>query len=333
MKLDIFNHIFPAPFFARLDELLPNGPIERWKTIRTLVDVDERLRMLDEFGDYRQILSLSQPPLDVLAGPEETPALARLANDGLAALCRAHPDRFPSFIASPPMNNPDAAVAEIERAVRELGACGVQIHSNVDGKALDAPELLPVFARIAELGRPVFLHPARPMEHADYRAEDVSKFEIFWGLGWAYETSAAMARIVFSGLFDKLPDLTIIAHHWGAYIPHAEGRIAKHWGPRASQSADHAYGPLQDELKRPVIDYFKMFHVDTAMFGAVAASQAGLDFFGAGRSMFASDCPFDAEGGRIFMRDTIAVIDGLRCSDEDRAAIYSSNAEALLGLG
>jgi aminocarboxymuconate-semialdehyde decarboxylase len=333
MKLDIFNHIFPPRFFARLEELLPKGPIERWKTIETLYDVDARLRMLDGFGNYQQILSLSQPPLDVLAGPDRTPALARLANDGLAALCRAHPDRFPSFIASPPMNNPDAAVAEIERAVQELGACGVQIHSNVAGKALDAPEFLPVFARIAELGRPVFLHPARPMEHADYLAEDVSRFEIFWGLGWAYETSAAMARIVFSGLFDKLPDLTIIAHHWGAYIPHAEGRIAKHWGPRSSQSADHAYGKLEDELKRPVIDYFKMFHVDTAMFGAVAASQAGLDFFGAGRSMFASDCPFDAEGGRIFMRDTIAVIDGLRCSDEDRAAIYSSNALALLGLG
>ena len=139
MKLDIFNHIFPPPFFARLEDLLPKGPIERWKTIETLYDVDARLRMLDEFGDYQQILSLSQPPLDAIAGPDQTPALARLANDGMAELCRAHVDRFPSFIASPPMNNPDEAVAEVERAIVELGACGVQIHSNVDGKALDAP--------------------------------------------------------------------------------------------------------------------------------------------------------------------------------------------------
>ncbi len=192
MKLDIFNHIFPPPFFARLEELLPSGPIKRWKTIPTLYDIDARLRMLDEFGDYQQILSLSQPPLDAIAGPDQTPALARLANDGMAELCRAHGDRFPSFIASPPMNNAGAAVAEIERAIAELGACGVQIHSNVDGKALDAPEYYPVFERIAELGRPAFLHPARPMSHADYLAEDVSKFEIFWGIGWAYETSAAM---------------------------------------------------------------------------------------------------------------------------------------------
>lgn len=332
MKLDIFNHIFPPPFFARLEELLPKGPIERWKTIETLYDVDARLRMLDEFGDYQQILSLSQPPLDAIAGPDQTPTLARLANDGMAELCRAHTDRFPSFIASPPMNNPDEAVVEVGRAIVELGACGVQIHSNVDGKALDAPEYFPVFERISQLGRPAFLHPARPMQHADYLAEDVSMYEIFWGLGWAYETSAAMARIVFSGLFDKLPDLKLIAHHWGAYIPHAEGRISKHWGARASQSADHAYGPLQDNLKHPVIDYFKMFYADTAMFGAQAASQAGLDFFGAKRSMFASDCPFDAEGGRIFMGDTIAVIDSLRCSDADREAMYSTNARALLGL-
>ena len=75
-----------------------------------------------------------------------------------------------------------------------------------------------------------------------------------------------------------------------------------------------------------------MFYADTAMFGAQAASQAGLDFFGPKRSMFASDCPFDAEGGRIFMRDTIAVIDSLRCSDGDREAIYSTNARAMLGL-
>ena len=86
MKVDIFNHIFPPPFFARLEELLPKGPIERWKTIETLYDVDARLRMLDEFGDYQQILSLSQPPLDAIAGPDQTPALARLANDGMAEI-------------------------------------------------------------------------------------------------------------------------------------------------------------------------------------------------------------------------------------------------------
>ena len=332
MKLDIFNHMFPVPFMERLAEIVPSGPVKRWKSIATLYDVDARLRMLEEFGDYRQILSLSQPPFDEIAGPGDSPALARLANDGLAAICAAHPDRFPSFIASLPMNNPDEAVREIDRAITELGAVGIQIHSNVSGKALDAPELFPVFARMAEIGRPAWLHPARAQSHPDYLAEDSSKYEIWWGLGWAYETSVAMARLVFSGIFDKLPALKIIAHHWGAYIPHAEGRITPHWEGRSSQSAEHAYGPLEDNLKRPAIDYFKMFHADTAMFGATAASQCGLDFFGVGQSLFASDCPFDREGGRIFIRDTIAVVDSLRCSDADRKRIYLTNAQELLGI-
>ena len=205
---------------------------------------------------------------------------------------------------------------EVDRAVTELGACAAQIHSNVNGRALDDPAFFPVFERLERLGKPVFLHPARPMSHADYEAEEESRYEIFWGLGWAYETSAAMARIVFSGMFDKLPNLKVLAHHWGAYIPHAEGRLP-HWEGRSSQSDRTDYGPLKDNLKRPATEYFKMFYADTAMFGAQAASQCGLEFFGADHSLFASDCPFDAEGGRILIRDTIAVVDGLRCTEQE----------------
>jgi len=331
MKIDIFNHIFPPALLEHLEGFLPAPVTARFRTIKTLYDIEARLRLLDEFGDYQQVLSLSQPPLDEIAGPDQTPVLARVANDGMADICRAHPDRFPAFIASLPMNNPDAAVAEVDRAVGELGALGVQIHSNVAGKALDGEEFFPIFERLQRLGKPVWLHPARPMSHPDYLSEDFSMYEIWWGLGWAYETSAAMARFVFSGMFDRLPGLNIIAHHWGAYIPHAEGRLP-HWELRKSQSEDHSYGPLKDALKRPALDYFKEFWVDTAMFGAGPASQAGLDFFGAERSLFASDCPFDREGGRIFMRDTIKVIDGLRCTDEEREAMYAGNARRLLGL-
>lgn len=333
MRLDVFSHVFPPAFIEALEAKMPRKAVARWRSIETLHDVEARLRLLDEFGEYQQILSLSQPPLDALGGPDETPALARLANDGMGAMCRAHADRFPSFLLSPPMNNPEAALAEIDRAVGELGACGVQIHSNVAGRALDEPMFLPVFERMTQHDLPVFLHPARPMSHPDYLAEEVSKYEIWWGLGWAYETSAAMARIVFSGMFDKLPGLKILAHHWGAYIPHAEGRITPHWEGRSSQSDELSYGPLSDRLKRPAIEYFKAFYADTAMFGARAASQCGLDFFGADRSLFATDCPFDREGGRILMRDTIAVVDSLRCTDAERTDMYLNNAQKLLRLG
>ena len=95
--------------------------------------------MVDEYNGYQQVLSLANPPLEMLAGPEDSPALARLANDGLAAICLAHPDQFPAFTASLSMNNPNAAVAEAERAIDELDARGVQIFTNVQGKPISTP--------------------------------------------------------------------------------------------------------------------------------------------------------------------------------------------------
>lgn len=333
MKIDVFNHIFPIALFDRMQEFVSLRQIERWKTITTIWDVDARLRMLDEFGDdFRQILSLSQPPLDSMAAAGDTPGLARVANDGMAAICKAHPDRFPGFILTLPMNNPDAAVAEIDRGIGELGALGAQIHSNVDGRALDEEDYFPIFERLAHHGRPVWLHPARPLTHPDYQTEEISQYDIFWGIGWAYETSAAMARMVFSGLFDKLPTLKVISHHWGANVPHAEGRLANNWPGRRSQSDAHDYPPVGEGLKRPVLDYFKDFYGDTAMFGAQAASQCGFDFFGADHSIFATDCPFDREGGRNLIRDTLAVVEKLRCSDAEREKIYRGTAEELLGM-
>ncbi len=90
--------------------------------LKTLWDVDARLALLDEFDELQQVLSLANPPLELIAPPDQTPELARIANDALAEICRKHPDRFPAFIASLPMNNVDATLAEIDRAVNDLGA-------------------------------------------------------------------------------------------------------------------------------------------------------------------------------------------------------------------
>src|SRR6185503_6507085 len=134
LKIDVFNHIFPKPFFDRLQATIVNrGAIKRWLNIPFLHDVEVRFRMLEEFGpDYRQILSLSAPPIESIH-PDRgiTVGLAALANDSMAELVRAHPGRFPGFIASLPLNYPDESVAELERAVTELGALGVQLFSNV----------------------------------------------------------------------------------------------------------------------------------------------------------------------------------------------------------
>ena len=330
MKIDVFNHVFPPEFFEKVEGLMPDAAVKRWKSIRTIYDMDARERMLEEFDDYQQIISMSQPPIDSIAGPDDSPGLTRVANDGMARICRERGDRMPWFIASLPMNNAEAALAEIDRAIDELGAVGFQLFTNVNNRALDQPEFRDIFAKITERGKVIWLHPTRPATHPDYLTEDRSFHEIFWGFGWAYETSAAMARIVCSGMFDEIPGLRIIAHHWGAYVPHAEGRFSPSW---ESRNADMGEGrSFRDVLKKPLVEYFRDYFGDTAMFGAQAASQAGLDFFGADHSFFATDCPYDEEGGGRLIRSTIGVIENLRCSDDDRRAMYEGNSRRELGL-
>ena len=118
----------------------------------------------------------------------------------------------------------------------------------------------------------------------------------------------------------------------GAMIPYFDGRVGPGWDQMGARQANEDYAELKAGLTKRPIDYFKMFYADTALFGSDAGTECGLKFFGPDKCLFASDCPFDAEGGRIFMRDTIAVIDSLRCSAADREAMYSTNARALLGL-
>lgn len=331
MKIDVFNHVFPNEFFEAAEKLMPKAAVNRWKAMPELYDMDARMKVLEKFDDYQQIISISQPPFDVIAGPNDSPELARVANDGMARICREYSDRMPWFIASLPMNNTEASLKEIDRVIDDLGAVGFQIHSNVNQKALDQPEFRDIFAKIAERGKAVWLHPTRPATHPDYLSEDQSLYEIFWGIGWAYETSAAMVRMVCSGMFDEIPNLKVIAHHWGAYIPHAEGRMTPLWERRNATMSGTGHS-FADDLKRPMIDYFRDFYGDTAMFGAQAQSQAGLDFFGADHSFFATDCPYDLVGGENLIHSTIEVIENLRCEDADRQAIYEDNTRKLLGI-
>jgi predicted TIM-barrel fold metal-dependent hydrolase len=332
LKIDVFNHIFPKPFFERLQEVVVNrGGIKRWLHIPFLHDLDVRFRMLEEFGpEYRQILSLSAPPIESI-NPDRriTLDLATLANDSMAELVRAYPERFPGFIASLPLNHPDESVRELERAVGDLGALGVQLFSNVNGLPLDDPRFAPLFDAAHRLTCPILLHPARGAGFVDYPGEQKSKYEIWWTFGWPYETSAAMQRLVFSGLFDRLPGIRILAHHLGAMIPYFEGRVGYGLDQLGARTADEDYGALLKSMPHRPYDYFKMFWADTAVFGSRSATVCGLSFFGSDQVVFASDAPFDPEGGSLYIRETLKVIDSLDISAADRAKIYQGNAERL----
>src|ERR1700730_17372223 len=116
--LDIFTHFMPKPFLDRLRDLIPGHPVlAAFPRIKPLWDVDARLALLDAFAGLQQVLSLANPPIELIAPPAGTPDIARMANDDLAAICQRHPDRFPAFVASLPMNNVEAALVEIDRAI------------------------------------------------------------------------------------------------------------------------------------------------------------------------------------------------------------------------
>src|SRR5690606_25415587 len=139
-KLDIFNHIWPKPFQARLEQVCQIVDItKRSNDIPMMSDLDERFRVMDMFDEYQQVLSLASPPLEVVAGPKDAAELARIGNGEMAELVQRYPDRFPGFVASIAMSDMDGALAETRRAIDELGAVGVQIFTNVNGRPLDEP--------------------------------------------------------------------------------------------------------------------------------------------------------------------------------------------------
>ena len=339
LKLDIFPHIFPAPFFERMKGIAGANPalaasIKRWLNIPVLWDLDARLRMMRSFKGYKQVLTLSLPAIEYLAGPEDSPALARLANDGMAEIVAKYPDQFPAFVASLPMNNVPAALADMDRAIGQLGAKGIQIFTNVNGRPLDDPEFYPVFERsVKKYDLPVWLHPVRTAKFADYPVESKSRYEIWWLFGWPYETSACMARLVFSGMLQKLPNLKVITHHLGAMAPYFDARIGLGMDQMGSRTVDEDYGALLKKLGKRPLDYFKMFYGDTSVNGSAPAIRCGLDFFGPDRVLFGTDCPFDPEGGPTFIRESIRAIDSLKLSATVRDKVYFGNAHRMLRIG
>jgi predicted TIM-barrel fold metal-dependent hydrolase len=333
-KIDSYAHIFPRAYFDRMASMAKDkGAIKRWLTIPVLYDLDARLKMMEGFPGYQQVLTLSNPPIEMIAGPEESPALARLANDGMAEIRDAHPDKFPAFVASLPMNNVPEALKEMERAIRVLGARGIQIFTNVNGRPLDDEEFKPIFdAAVNTHDVPIWMHPARGAGMPDYASESTSKYEIWWTFGWPYETSAAMTRMVFSGFFDRWPEMKVITHHMGAMIPFFDGRVGPGLEQFGSRTSGEDYeGMLKRMAKRP-IDYFRLFYADTALAGGKSGLRCGLDFFGARQVVFATDCPFDPEGGPMFLRTIPEALDELGLPEEDQEGIYFRNALRLLKL-
>jgi uncharacterized protein len=318
-RVDAFAHILPRRYLERLEKHLENAiPAEQLNYYRegvfrfdpSISDLDARWRTMDRFGDYRQVLVLAVPPLEEIGPPGTAADFARMANDEMASLVGRHPDRFAGFAASLPLNDVDAALRELDRAVGDLGALGAQVFSNILGLPLDDGRFETLFERLEALDRAVWLHPIRKFD---------SVYGLWWSLGWPYETAAALSRLVYSGLMERHPRLKVIAHHGAGMVPHFSARLGM--GP--------GYRQVKDILPRPPLEYFRMFFADTALFGAPHAVRCVLDFFGPSHVLFGTDTPL---GPSNTIEATIADVDAAGLDAAQREAVFAGNAGRLLGF-
>lgn len=330
MKIDIFAHIIPIKYRDALYKIAPPGFYlqDVIESLPTLFDLERRFQITDKYEELRQVLTISLPPVENIAKPKEAVDLARLANDEMAELVVKYPDRFVGAVACLPMNDMEAALQEVDRAIVDLKLQGVQVFTSVNDKPLDLPEFWPLYEKMAQYDLPVWIHPTRTVDFPDYRTEKKSKYMIFSNFGWPYDTTVAMTRLVFSGVLKKYPNLKIITHHCGGMVPYFEQRIIGAY--------DHATilrgAEYNKNLSKPPIEYFKMFYGDTAIYGSTPGLMCGYAFFGAEHMLFGTDMPYDSEFGDRYTRQTIQSIEQMPISDLEKKKIFEDNARKLLHL-
>jgi uncharacterized protein len=184
VKIDIFAHILPPNYVAAFMKKNKKIAEARGAKNRATVDIEMRLRLMNRYPDVLQVLTISNLSLETLTTPEEGIELARIANDGIAELVNQYPDKFIAGVACLPMNNLEAAVAETERAITQLGLKGIMIYTKINGDQLDHPKFKPLYEKMAKYDLPIWIHPA----------SDESMDEPIFG--WPFATSNAMRRLV-----------------------------------------------------------------------------------------------------------------------------------------
>jgi predicted TIM-barrel fold metal-dependent hydrolase len=330
LKIDAYAHISPPRYTDVLRKNYPGFYNQILGACTPLFDMTERFRIMDKYPDIVQVLTVGPvPPLEAFADSEKSVDLARLANDEMAELVNKYRDRFVAAIALLPMNNIDAAMKEADRAIKDLGFRGIYVHSNINGKPLDSPEFLPLYEKMSQYDLPVYIHPWRSDEVAEYPAEKASQYMIASVFGWPYETTAAMTRLVFSGILQKYPDLKVVTHHCGGMVSFYEQRILQHYGQR-ERSGTQAF---LKELRKPPLEYYKMFYVDTAIHGNTPALMLAYHFWGADHMVVGADMPLgDHYFGFRSYRQTINAIEAMDITEAEKKKIFADNALRLLRL-
>ena len=324
MIVDFHNHHYPDAYLRELERGDTVARLERDAEGRLLLhypgdynvvvkghrDLDARIREMDAAGVDVQAFSLTTPGVHV-EERERGVALARLVNDAFAEAAERHPGRF-APLAALPLQDPAASVEELERAVG-MGLKGAQLFSNVDGRSLDEDAYFPLFEKLAELDVPAFIHPTNPSplgRLADYRLTAL--------MGFQFDTTVAVTRLVFAGVLERLPTLKIVVGHLGGTLPFMAERIARGW---------EVYPELRERVSRPPAEYFRRLYIDTVNFDP-AALRLGLAFAGPDHVVFGSDYPHQVG----YVDRALEAVAGMPVGEAERARILGGTAAELLKL-
>jgi predicted TIM-barrel fold metal-dependent hydrolase len=324
-RIDVHTHFLSLPFIKHLmgrssypSTVLEGGVYvvdcaQNWRlpTVPAIAEMDVKLAGADEMGVDISVLSHGIPGPEVLGGSEADDWASRI-NDDLASIIEQHPDRFMGF-GNLGFGDADRSIKEVDRCINQLGFKGIQLFSNIDFRPLDDPAFRPVFQYIAELGVPMHMHPATPMN-----MRGMENSGLIVPLGFLYDTSLNTIKMIQSGLFDLCPDLNLIVPHVGGIIPYLYGRLDvyhKHTQHFTDMPA----------TEHPMHHYLDRLYIDTVCYHPEALNYC-LGLFGPDRILFGTDHPF---GDFKLAADIVERAD---CSPQTRQLLYHTNAARLLGL-
>jgi aminocarboxymuconate-semialdehyde decarboxylase len=324
--IDFHNHFYPEEYIRELNSGEGYARVTADSQGRDLIEyvgdynvvvgphikLEDRLVAMDKYGIDMQVLSLTTP------GVEREKArrgikLAKLANDEFGAITEKYPDRFCALV-SLPVQDPEASVDELDRAVRDRGLRGVMLFSNANGKPLDSKELVPIYEKAAKLDVPLFIHPTSPInasEMYDYRLVPI--------IGFTVDTSLALLRLVFSGILERLPNLKIVVAHTGGVFPYLRGRI---------EIGYEAYPECRMNISAPPSVYFKKnVWVDTVCYDPDVLMST-YSFLGHEKILLGTDYPHQISD----MENAVIRVKKLNIGDMEKVRILGENASKLLKL-
>lgn len=325
MIIDAYSHVCPSEFIEAISRVRPSAESEALRSRQYLWDMDARISYMDRVKIDVQVMTLVRPPMWLGMKRADVHNLTRIANDSIAAAAATYPDRLVGVGVLPVID--DVMMEEFERIHGDLGLKGVLVFSNIEGDPLDSAPMWSLYERCAALEMPIWIHP----QLGHYYPWD-NKDLLNRSLGWPFDTSLAMARLVYGGVFEKYPDLKVMTHHLGGMIPHYAARMDgfdQEIREYASKGIVEATGV---QLTRPVTDHFRRFYNDAMVNGSPSALRCGLEFFGPSHVLYGTDFPMGTENGEAWPLEVLDSIMAIDIDDHSRDQILSGNAIRLLGL-